>query len=437
VLLDVTQASGVVTANRPNGNYTSLIKGGLGQLTLTNAGANDSGNLTVNQGTVVLSGSTNVGTGFANVGQIDNVLPDATVKLGNGNGGQVYFDYSFHMSGGTFDLNGINGAQMPAIDGSGIITNSVAATTGTASFKINGAKTFTGTIVDGAGKTAVTLSGGTGTWTLTGINTHTGNTAVNSGSLILADNAGMKFAITNAASNSITGGGTATFHGDFTIDTSAVAVTTGTWTLVNAATLNESFTPSFTVVGFTPHVNGIIWTKVNGTQTWTFTENDGKLVLSVSPATPFSTWATAKGLVSPNADPDDDPDKDGSNNLAEFAFNGNPLSATNNGFQRLATEDTPADFDALKELTLTLAVRNGNATPSFSGSPSLSATVDGILYTIEGSLDLNFPGSVVSETAAPVGLQALPSGYEYRRFRLNSSNDLSGKGFLRARISIP
>jgi hypothetical protein len=142
-------------------------------------------------------------------------------------------------------------------------------------------------------------------------------------------------------------------------------------------------------------------------------------------------------LVSPNADPDDDPDKDGSNNLAEFAFNGNPLSATNNGFQRLATEDTPADFDALKELTLTLAVRNGNATPSFSGSPSLSATVDGILYTIEGSLDLNFPGSVVSETAAPVGLQALPSGYEYRRFRLNSSNDLSGKGFLRARISIP
>lgn len=434
VLLNVTHAAGNITANRPNGNYTSLIKGGPGQLTLVNAGAQDSGNLTVNQGTVVLAGTTSVGSGFANVGQIDDVLAGATVKLGNGSGGQVYFDYVFHMSGGTFDLNGINGAQMPAIDGSGFITNNVAATIGTASFKINGAKTFSGSIQDGAGKTAITLSGGSGTWTLTGINTHTGNTAVNSGTLMLADNAGLKFAVTNGSSNSITGSGTATLSGDFTIDTSAVTATTGTWTLVNVATLNESYTSTFTVAGYTPNVNGVTWTRTDGSRTWTFNETDGKLVLSGSS---YGNWASSKNLSAANNAPTDDPDNDGSNNLSEFAFNGNPLGSRDNGFHRAATEDTAADADALKELTLTLAVRNGSGSPIFTGSPSPSASVDGITYTIEGSLGLAFPGGAVTETAAPNGLPALPGGWEYRRFRLDGSNGLTNKGFLRAKVTQP
>lgn len=434
VLLNVTNPSGNLTANRPGGNYTSLIKGGPGQLTLANAGASDSGNLTVNQGTVVLSGSTSVGNGFANVGQVDNVLAGATVKLGNGNGGQVWYDYTFHMSGGTFDLNGINGAQMPAIDGSGAITNSVAATTGTASFKIIGNKSFSGSIMDGAGKTAITLSGGSGAWTLSGINTHTGNTAVNSGTLVLADNAGLKFALTNASCNSVTGSATATLSGDFTIDTSAVTATTGTWTLVNAATLNESFTATFTVAGYTPNVNGVTWTRTEGTRTWTFTETDGKLVLSVSS---YGNWAALKNLTGANNSPTGDPDNDGSDNLSEFAFHGNPLGGSDSGFHRAATEDTAADADTLKELTLTLAVRNGSGSPIFTASPSPTASVDGITYTIEGSPDLEFPGGVVTETAAPNGLPALPAGWEYRRFRLNGSNGLAGTGFLRAKVTQP
>ena len=443
VLLDVTQASGVVTAIRPNGNYSGLTKSGPGQLTLANAGGNDSGDLLVNGGTVLLQGTTNVGGGVANTAHIQGVVPGAVVRLANSNGGQAYF--TFTMSGGTLDANGQTPNTtygLPTVGGSGVITNSSAVASKLA-FSNRENKTFSGSIQDGTGKLGLHLGGvlpyvsGTGTWTLSGINTYSGDTTVNYGTLALADNAGLKFVITNSSNNAINGSSTVNLAGDFTIDTSAVSASTGTWTLVNAATLNETFTSSFTVVGFTPNVNGISWTKVNGTKTWTFTENDGKLVLSVSPATPFSTWANAKSLVSPDADPDDDPDKDGNNNLAEFAFNGNPLSATDNGFQRLATEDTPADGDALKELTLTLAVRNSSGAPVFSGSPSLTATVDGIVYTVEGSLDLNFPGSVVSETTAQGGLPALPGGYEYRRFRLNASNGLPGKGFLRARVSIP
>ena len=88
-------------------------------------------------------------------------------------------------------------------------------------------------------------------------------------------------------------------------------------------------------------------------------------------------------------------------------------------------------------MTLTLAVRNGSSSPVFTGSPSPSATVDGITYTIEGSLDLAFPGSAVSETAAPTGLPVLPAGWEYRRFRLDASNGLPDKGFLRVKVVQP
>jgi hypothetical protein len=73
--------------------------------------------------------------------------------------------------------------------------------------------------------------------------------------------------------------------------------------------------------------------------------------------------------------------------------------------------------------------------PVFSVSSSPSVTVDGVTYTIEGSVDLNFPGSGVSETSAPTGLDPLPSGWEYRRFRLDVSNGLPDKGFLRVEVT--
>ena len=95
------------------------------------------------------------------------------------------------------------------------------------------------------------------------------------------------------------------------------------------------------------------------------------------------------------------------------------------------------DADTLRELTLTLAVRNLAGAPVFAGSPSPTASVDGITYTIQGSLDLAFPNSAVSETSAPSGLPILPTGWEYRRFRLDASEGLPDKGFLRAKVTEP
>jgi len=130
--------------------------------------------------------------------------------------------------------------------------------------------------ISGTGALQVT---GTGALTLSGVNTYTGNTTINSGSMLTLANtpAGLKFVVTDTTNNKVTGAGNATINGTFTIDTSAVTVTSGTWTLVDATT--KSFGGTFGLNGFTGLV-GNVYTKVNGGQTWTFDKSTGVLSLS-------------------------------------------------------------------------------------------------------------------------------------------------------------
>lgn len=185
---DIKVTTGNLSVSRNGGNYNVITKSGGGTLTVANTYWDDGGSVSVNEGTVVLAGGTNVGAVFANVDAIQDVKSGATVKLGNANAGQVWYGSSFTMTGGTFDVNGINGALMPVIAGSGFITNSVAATTGTGTFRVSGAKAFSGNIVDGAGagKMAINLQDGGGTWTLSGANTNSGATLVNGANLTAA-----------------------------------------------------------------------------------------------------------------------------------------------------------------------------------------------------------------------------------------------------------
>ena len=132
--------------------------------------------------------------------------------------------------------------------------------------------------ISGAGALQVT---GSGALTLGGSNTYAGSTTVNSGgSLILGATGGLEFFITDAATNNkVTGSGSATLNGLFTIDTAAVTVTSGSWTLVN--TTSKSFGASFGLVDFTGPV-GNIYTKSAAGRTWTFNKSSGVLALSSS-----------------------------------------------------------------------------------------------------------------------------------------------------------
>jgi hypothetical protein len=135
-----------------------------------------------------------------------------------------------------------------------------------------------------------------GSSTLSGINTYTGNTiigqsgfgvpTVQNTALTLADNAGLKFVIgASGTNNKIVAGTdtgitrTLTLDGDFTFDLTNAGTTLGdTWQIVDNANLTETYSSTFSVVGFTETAD--VWENtVNGT-TYSFAESTG--VLSVT-----------------------------------------------------------------------------------------------------------------------------------------------------------
>jgi fibronectin-binding autotransporter adhesin len=170
------------------------------------------------------------------------------------------------------------------------------------------------------------VKSGSGLMLLSGINTYTGTTTVNAGTLELADNARLRFAIpATGASNKLTGSGTATLKGDFAIDISAAAaLTTGTWVLEDAIT--ASYESTFSVV--TPA--GVAWTDAGGNKwttpgavvgtVWTFDEASGTLTLGTADA--YGSWELANGIAGAGSGVDSD--NDGIPNGIEFVIGGDP-----------------------------------------------------------------------------------------------------------------
>lgn len=168
---------------------------------------------------------------------------------------------------------------------------------------------------------------GEGTLTLSGVNTYSGDTTINAGSLVLADNAQLRFVVTDApASNMVTGSGSAVFRGDFNIDTTAVSGSNGhIWTLVDRNSLtNESFDPStFSVVGFTDPDHDGVWTMTDSKGSWSFSEATGELTLDIS--NDYNDWGAQYGLSTGSES--GDLDGDGLTNQQEYAFGLIPNSA--------------------------------------------------------------------------------------------------------------
>ncbi len=127
--------------------------------------------------------------------------------------------------------------------------------------------------ISGAGALQVS---GSGTLTLDGLNTYSGNTIVKSGTLALGAAGSLTCVVSNAATSKITGTGVANLEGTLNIDTSAVTLVSGSWTLVDVAT--PSYGSSFSVGGFTGAAG--VWTKVDAGKTWSFDTANGKLSVS-------------------------------------------------------------------------------------------------------------------------------------------------------------
>ena len=121
-----------------------------------------------------------------------------------------------------------------------------------------------------------------------------------------------------------------------------------------------------------------------------------------------------------------DSDGDGLSDLEEFAFHGDPTNGGSQGEGSFSTGDSGGVLG--NDLSITVAVRAG---AMFGAGPNGEqvATVGGITYTIRGGSDLATWSGTVTHVGTTASSEA---GWELHTFRLESSEGLSGKGFLDA-----
>jgi len=351
--VNVTNSAGSLTATRPNGNYNTLVKDGSG--TVTMYGYGDCGDVTVNGGTLILAGTgVNAGVDWCNIGSITDVKPGATVKLGNANGGQVFYQSAFNMSGGTFDANGQNPSlwqysSLPTINGSGTITNSSAVASIIPFSTWNGNKAFSGNIVDGAGTVGVNLFLSGNTWTLSGINTYSGSTTITNGIL----QAGSTTAFSPNSAYSVAGGKTlalANFSNSIGSLTGAGNVTLGTATLTIGSdnTSPAAFSGPISGVGGSVIKTGTGTLTLSGTNTYDSgtTVNNGALSYVYTTAKPASGTTTVAagatlglGVVGANSFSATDVD-----NLFAGNFVGNLANVTHTTTSNVGIDTTAGNF---------------------------------------------------------------------------------------------
>jgi len=155
---------------------------------------------------------------------------------------------------------------------------------------------------DVTGSGPVRIVGDSGTVVFSGTNTYTGDTIMmaNTSRFTLADDGAMLFQIgANGVNNKITGNALSTsivtLNGDFTFDLALAAIENGNvWTIVDVNNLSETFGSTFTVNGFSETDN--IWTKIDGNNTWIFSESSGQLTLAAIPE-PSVTLMAGIGML--------------------------------------------------------------------------------------------------------------------------------------------
>ncbi|MES2476217.1 MAG: autotransporter-associated beta strand repeat-containing protein [Verrucomicrobiota bacterium] len=301
-----------------------------GAFTLTKAGANSlwfrgpengAGNslatLVINAGTFGMEASNNtlnnvpitVNTGgiLSAWALMDRVTPSTQNNPITLNGGTLAGDIDGQIWSGPISLTANSILGLPGAAGNGANTGF----------------TSTGIISQTAGSFGLTKQGSSNI-TLAGVNTYTGNTVVNEGTLTLAQTGGLKFVIgASNINNKVTGAGTAAINGSFTLDLTGAAIANGnSWLLVDTTT--KTFGATFGIAGFTEAAD--VHTMTTGNQTWTFTESSGRLELSVGATSGFDSWvANYPALPVNQRAPGDDFDADGFSNLLEYTLGGSPL----------------------------------------------------------------------------------------------------------------
>lgn len=250
--------------------------------------SNGTSAITINSGTI------NGGTGSvidlnnnADRTDVSNTLNlnGGTVNISSVFSNKAVGNRTINFNGGTLRPTISSATFMPATAASVASVKAGGAIFDTNGFDITVAESLTAdTTSTGGGLTKL----GAGTLTLTGVNTYAGNTTVSEGSLILADNASLQFSVgANGVNSKLTGSGTVTIDGDFAFDlTNASTAVGNSWTIVDHATLTETYGPTFSVTGFA--LQGSKWIKpAAGTTVYQFDPATGILITVLDPTITF------------------------------------------------------------------------------------------------------------------------------------------------------
>ncbi|MBB5350479.1 autotransporter-associated beta strand protein [Haloferula luteola] len=346
------------------------------------------------------------GTGTASVGWELRVAPGATAvgTVNLGTGGVLTTPVLMEPSGGGTSSVVFDGGKLvaSASNASFLAVDFVTLNSGGGTIDTGANDIGVPSVMVGAGSLTKV---GSGTLTLDATNVFTGTTTVSEGTL-------------STTSDTVLD------------DTSSVVVAAG-------ATLNLNFSGTEVVSALT--LGGVampagVYTSADSA----LITGTGAISVGAAPSDPFATWID--GFFPGESDtaivgPDADPDGDGQSNLVEYALGGSPDDGGDNAKVYALKADSDADVEtAENELLLTIAVLSG--TPSFTGSPSPTATSGGVVYTVQGSLDLaTFDQIATPVSAVTTDLPTVPTGYEYRTFSLDGSNGMDSKGFLRVVVS--
>jgi len=464
---------GIVTVNNTAGDFTfsggsmaggaSLVKAGGATLTLS-ATNTYAGGTTINGGTLVNGVSAALGAGNVTLNNAGSTLklnandtfgqasanPTVVVTANSGsivtNGNTFTTFGTLNLNGATLTSNGGANGNYQAfklrntvnVTGNSVID--VSASPGNANTAVhlgadtNGTQTTFNIVnssdtltvsavlrngVTGTGGTAVTaglIKAGAGKLTLSAANTYGGDTTVNAGTLSLgtaslADTADVRIAGT--ATLELTHGATDTVD-ELYID--GVQQVTGTWGgLASSATHRTA--------------------RITGT---------GVLQVTTGPAAlTYATWASTRGLTAGSNDSlGNDPDGDGKNNLIEFAFDGQPMSGVTDS--NIMAKVGIVGGEHL--LTISLPVRDGALFGNLGSGELVSNAVDGVIYHIQGTIDLaDWTMIGVQEVTGPdagalqLSLPIPAPGWTNRSFCIPGSDPTQGnpRAFIRAKVESP
>ena len=250
-----------------------------------------------------------------------------------------------------------------------ILTGSTAGTGELGGAIVNNSPTFT---------TSVTKDG-TGTWTLSGINTYTGATAVNAGTLALVGGS-QTSAITVAANASLgfTAGSPTTSTAAVTFAASSSVTVTGPfgpsdYQLMTATSITGPLTLSPAIPNYS------LENRSGGTELW---------LKYTPPASPFLAWSGGPG-------PNTDTNLDGLNNSAAWVVGAANVNASATGLVPTLDNTSDADFLIFNYRRLDTAAADPATTIKVQYNSNLTGWTDAVAgadIIITPSNDFHGPG---------------------------------------------